>query len=58
MMTATLPLLGHFLAGAPFGALISDVTPLGAGLGFGSTLAGVLFGTGRRHWRRDAGGYG
>ena len=41
MMTATLPLLGHFLAGAPFGALISDVTPLGAGLGFGSTLAGA-----------------
>ena len=41
MMEATLPLLGHFLAGAPYGALISDVTPLGAGLGFGTTLAGA-----------------
>jgi PPE-repeat protein len=41
MMTATLPLLGHFLAGAPFGVTISDTTPLGAGLGFGTTLAGA-----------------
>src|ERR1700744_1680575 len=41
MMTATLPLLGHFLAGAPFGVTISDPTPLGAGLGFGTTLAGA-----------------
>ena len=41
MMTATLPLLGHFLAGAPFGVTLGDVTPLGAGLGFGSTLAGA-----------------
>ncbi len=41
MMTATLPLLGHFIAGAPFGFLISDTTPLGAGLGFGTTLAGA-----------------
>jgi PPE-repeat protein len=41
MMTATLPLLGHFLAGSPFGVTISDTTPLGAGLGFGSTLAGA-----------------
>ena len=41
MMTATLPLLGHFLAGAPFGVTMGDVTPLGAGLGFGSTLAGA-----------------
>ena len=41
MMTATLPLLGHFLAGAPFGVTIGDVTPLGAGLGFGTTLAGA-----------------
>jgi PPE-repeat protein len=41
MMSATLPLLGHFLAGAPFGVTLGDVTPLGAGLGFGSTLAGA-----------------
>jgi len=41
MMTATLPLLGHFIGGAPFGFAISDVTPLGAGLGFGTTLAGA-----------------
>jgi PPE-repeat protein len=44
MMTATLPLLGHFLAGAPFGVTIGDVTPLGAGLGFGTTLAGASSG--------------
>jgi PPE-repeat protein len=41
MMTATLPLLGHFIGGAPFGYAISDATPLGAGLGFGTTLAGA-----------------
>ena len=41
MMSATLPLLGHFLAGSPFGVMISDTTPLGAGLGFGTTLAGA-----------------
>ena len=41
MMTATLPLLGHFISGAPFGFAISDTTPLGAGLGFGTTLAGA-----------------
>jgi PPE-repeat protein len=41
MMTATLPLLGHFIAGAPFGFTIGDATPLGAGLGFGTTLAGA-----------------
>ena len=46
MMTATLPLLGHFLAGAPFGVTISDTTPLGAGLGFGTTLAGASSGAG------------
>jgi PPE-repeat protein len=45
MMTATFPLLGHFLAGAPFGVtpFVSDVTPLGAGLGLGmggGTLVG------------------
>jgi PPE-repeat protein len=44
MMTATLPLLGHFLAGAPFGVTISDTAPLGAGLGFGTTLAGASSG--------------
>jgi PPE-repeat protein len=41
MLTATLPLLGHFLAGSPFGVTISDAAPLGAGLGFGTTLAGA-----------------
>jgi PPE-repeat protein len=41
MMTATLPLLGHFVAGTPFGFTIGDATPLGAGLGFGTTLAGA-----------------
>jgi PPE-repeat protein len=41
MMSATLPLLGHFVGGAPFGFAISDATPLGAGLGFGTTLAGA-----------------
>jgi PPE-repeat protein len=46
MMTATLPLLGHFLAGAPFGVTISDAAPLGAGLGFGTTLAGASGGMG------------
>src|ERR1700730_15494044 len=30
MMTATLPLLGHFLAGVPFGVTLGDVNPLGA----------------------------
>jgi PPE-repeat protein len=44
MMTATLPLLGHFLAGSPFGVTIGDTTPLGAGLGFGTTLAGASSG--------------
>jgi PPE-repeat protein len=44
MMEATLPLLGHFINGAPFGFLISDTTPLGAGLGFGTTLAGATAG--------------
>jgi PPE-repeat protein len=46
MMTATLPLLGHFLAGAPFGVTISEAAPLGAGLGFGTTLAGASSGFG------------
>jgi PPE-repeat protein len=45
MFTATMPLLGHFLASAPFGVtagLVGDVTPLGAGLGMGTTLAGAV----------------
>jgi PPE-repeat protein len=46
MMTATLPLLGHFLGGAPFGVTIGDAAPLGAGLGFGTTLAGATSGGG------------
>ena len=41
MMTATLPLLAHFMAGSTFGFSIGDTAPLGAGLGFGSTLAGA-----------------
>jgi len=41
MMTATLPLLGHFMGAAPFGFTIGDTAPLGAGLGFGTTLAGA-----------------
>ncbi|MGB7867708.1 MAG: PPE family protein [Mycobacterium sp.] len=41
MMTATLPLLAHFMAGSAFGFSIGDTAPLGAGLGFGSTLAGA-----------------
>jgi PPE-repeat protein len=46
MMSATLPLLGHFLAGSPFGVTISDTAPLGAGLGFGTSLAGASGGVG------------
>ncbi|MGB6207712.1 PPE family protein, partial [Mycobacterium sp.] len=41
MMTATLPLLGHFMAAAPYGVVMGDTAPLGAGLGFGTTLAGA-----------------
>lgn len=44
MMTATLPLLAHFMAGSAFGFSIGDATPLGAGLGFGTTLAGATAG--------------
>ncbi|MGF2944487.1 PPE family protein [Mycobacterium sp. Lab-001] len=42
MITATFPLLGHFLAGAPLGVtpFVDDVTPLGAGLGIGTSLVG------------------
>jgi PPE-repeat protein len=41
MMAGTLPMLGHMLSMAPFGVTISDAAPLGAGLGFGTTLAGA-----------------
>jgi len=41
MFSTTMPLLGHFAAAAPFGFTIGDATPLGAGLGFGTTLAGA-----------------
>jgi PPE-repeat protein len=41
MMSCTLPMLGHMLSMAPFGYTISDTAPLGAGLGFGTTLAGA-----------------
>jgi PPE-repeat protein len=46
MMAATLPMLGHMLSMAPFGVTISDTAPLGAGLGFGTTLAGASSGVG------------
>jgi PPE-repeat protein len=41
MMAGTLPMLGHMLSMAPYGVTISDTAPLGAGLGFGTTLAGA-----------------
>jgi PPE-repeat protein len=43
---SAIPLLSHFVAGAPFGFTMSDATPLGAGLGFGTTLAGATSGVG------------
>jgi PPE-repeat protein len=46
MMASAMGTLAHFTAGAPFGITIGDVTPLGAGLGFGSTLAGASSGVG------------
>ena len=46
MMAAALGTLNHFVAGAPFGVTIGDVAPLGAGLGFGTTLAGASSGMG------------
>jgi PPE-repeat protein len=46
MMAGTLPMLGHMLSMAPFGVTISDAAPLGAGLGFGTTLAGASSGVG------------
>jgi PPE-repeat protein len=41
MGLASAPLLSHFMAAAPFGFTVGDATPLGAGLGFGTTLAGA-----------------
>jgi hypothetical protein len=46
MMSCTLPMLGHMFSMAPFGYTISDAAPLGAGLGFGTTLAGASSGVG------------
>ena len=46
MMSSALGTLAHFTAGAPFGVTIGDVAPLGAGLGFGTTLAGASSGMG------------
>src|ERR1700730_17142840 len=44
MMSATLPMLGHMLSMASYGVTISATPPLGAGLGFGTTLAGASSG--------------
>jgi len=41
MMASTLPMLGHMFSMSPSGYTISDAAPLGAGLGFGTTLAGA-----------------
>jgi PPE-repeat protein len=42
MMTITAAAtLGHFLANAPAGVTIGDTAPLGAGLGYGTMLAGA-----------------
>jgi PPE-repeat protein len=46
MMASALGTLNHFVAGAPFGVTIGDAEPLGAGLGFGTTLAGSTSGVG------------
>jgi PPE-repeat protein len=46
MMASALGTLNHFVAGAPFGVTIGDAEPLGAGLGFGTTLAGSSSGFG------------
>jgi PPE-repeat protein len=47
-MTSVFPSLGHLIATSPAGLtpFVSDVTPLGAGLGFGTTLAGSTTGLG------------
>ncbi|BBX46078.1 PPE family protein [Mycobacterium cookii] len=46
MLASAMGTLNHFVAGAPFGITIGDVQPLGAGLGFGTTLAGATSGGG------------
>ncbi len=46
MLASAMGTLNHFVAGAPFGVTIGDATPLGAGLGFGTTLAGSTSGVG------------
>jgi len=38
MITATFPMLGHFLASAPLGITVGDITPVGDGVGMGMTL--------------------
>ena len=43
---SAIPLLSHFVAGAPFGFTMGDTTQLGAGLGLGTTLAGSTSGVG------------
>jgi PPE-repeat protein len=47
-MPSVFPSLGHLVATSPAGLtpFVSDVTPLGAGLGFGTTLAGSTTGLG------------
>jgi len=49
--------LGHFIAGAPFGVTIGDVTPAGGGSGLRHDAGGRVFRR-RRPWRRNAGRYG
>jgi PPE-repeat protein len=44
MFASAMGTLTHFMAGAPLGVTIGDVAPLGAGLGFGTTLAGASSG--------------
>jgi PPE-repeat protein len=48
IMTSTFPTLGHLIATSPAGLtpFVDDVTPLGAGLGFGTTLTGSTTGLG------------
>ncbi|KAA8964276.1 PPE family protein [Mycobacterium sp.] len=38
MITATFPMLGHFMASAPLGVTVGDITPLGESAGMGMTL--------------------
>ena len=47
-MTSVFPSLGHLVATSPAGLtpFVDDVTPLGAGLGFGTTLTGSTTGLG------------